>query len=188
MLTIPYLKKDKNDYTTFVSVVNREWEKFKFSKLTSNMFKCLIFVQGLTALKDAEIRSHLLSKLEKDLKLTLQNIAEECQWIMNLYCKFEKRDILHLHSIEKKNTVKKKAFLLKFILVIDAIKFTYIKIAHLKIKSIITAVKRDLSSHIVEKNPEKIQNSKIQLTENTFTTIKRNFEKGMIWSPTQIRP
>ena len=48
------------------------------------MFKCLIFIQGLTAPTDAEIRLRLLMKLEQDQKITLQNLADECQRILNL--------------------------------------------------------------------------------------------------------
>ena len=63
---------------TFASIVKR------LNEITPDMFKCLIFVQGLTAPKDAEIRSRLLTKLEQDQKITLQNLVEECQHILNL--------------------------------------------------------------------------------------------------------
>ena len=92
------------------------------------MFKFLIFIQGLTAPKDTKIRPYLLSKLEQDLKLILQNITEEYQRIINLChdtAKIEKRDILHIHSVEKRNTVKKVVFFFKLILVMDADKYTY---------------------------------------------------------------
>ena len=106
-------KKNTDDYTTFASVVNKECEKFKFSELTPDMFKCLIFVQEQTAQKDAEIRSRLLSKVEQDSKLTLQNIAEGYQRIIDLRHdagKIEERDILHIHSAEKKGTRYKNEF------------------------------------------------------------------------------
>ena len=38
----------------------------------------------------------------------------------------------------------------------DVDKYTYIKIVHLKLKSVIIVEIRDISIHIVEKNPEKI--------------------------------
>ena len=103
-------KKDSEDYTTFASVVNRECEKFKLSELTSDMFKCLIFVQGITAPKDSEIRSRLLSKLEQDPQLTVQKIAEECQRIVNLRhdnAKIEERDISHIHTVKQRPHGKK---------------------------------------------------------------------------------
>ena len=93
--------------------MNRQCEKLKL------MSRCLIFVQGLIAPKDAEIKSHLLSKLEEDSKLTLKTITEECQSIINLRqytTKIEEIDISHIRSVNKMNTVKKKVFLLKLIL------------------------------------------------------------------------
>ena len=41
------------------------------NELTLDLFKCLIFVQGLTDNKDAEMRSRILAKLDIDPKLTL---------------------------------------------------------------------------------------------------------------------
>ena len=93
--------------------MNRESVKFKFSELTSDIFKCLIFVQGLTAPKGTEIRSRRLLKLEQDSKLPLQNIAEECQRIINLRydaAKIEERDISHIHDVKDEEHGKKKFF------------------------------------------------------------------------------
>ena len=60
-------------------------------------------IQGLAAPKEAEIRSRLLSKLEQGLKLTLQNIAEECQQMINLCHDTAKigKDILHILCLKK---------------------------------------------------------------------------------------
>ena len=49
----------------------------------SDMFKSLIFVQGLTANKDAEIRTRILTSLDRDTNLTLRKVAEECNRIEN---------------------------------------------------------------------------------------------------------
>ena len=54
------LKPDKKRgeyYSTFPGIVNREFEMFKLKELTSDMFKCLIFVQGLMAPEDGKIRT-----------------------------------------------------------------------------------------------------------------------------------
>ena len=48
------------------------------------MFKCLIFVQGLTSPSEKEVRTKLLTKLEKDQKINLQSLAEKFQHILNL--------------------------------------------------------------------------------------------------------
>ena len=54
------------------------------SEITPDMFKHLIFIRGLTPPKDAEIRSRLLTKLEQDQMITLQNLADKCQRILSL--------------------------------------------------------------------------------------------------------
>ena len=69
------------------------------------MYKCLIFIQGLTSLSEKEVRTRLLTKLEQDQKVSLQSLAEECQRIFNLRAdtaKIEERDILNIHSINNK--------------------------------------------------------------------------------------
>ena len=86
---------------TFACIVSRECEKFKLSGITPALFKCLIFVQGLIALKDAEIRSRLLTKLEQDQKTSLQNLADECQRILDLRtdtAKIEKKHFIYSRS------------------------------------------------------------------------------------------
>ena len=45
-------KKIGEDYSTFGGIVIRESEMFKLKELTSDMFRCLVFVQGLTTLVD----------------------------------------------------------------------------------------------------------------------------------------
>ena len=104
-------RKENADYTTFASIFNRECEKFRLSEITPDMFKCLIFVQDLTALTDAEIRSRLLTKLEQDQKITLQNLADVCQHILNLRAdmvKIEDQDISHIHAVWNKPKGRKK--------------------------------------------------------------------------------
>ena len=63
---VPYLTQDNRqksgeDYSTFTGIVNRGCERFKLKELTPNMFKCLIFVLGLTASGDCEIIIRILS-------------------------------------------------------------------------------------------------------------------------------
>ena len=52
---------------------------FKLAELTADDFKCLIFAQGLVSAEDAEVRRHVLTKLENEHGLTLQKLAEDCQ-------------------------------------------------------------------------------------------------------------
>ena len=76
------------------------------------MFQCLIFIQGLTSSKK-EICTRFLAKLEQDQKITLQNLAEECQSILNLRAdtaKIEEQDISNIHAIKKKLQGKNKPY------------------------------------------------------------------------------
>ncbi|XP_055543365.1 uncharacterized protein K02A2.6-like [Wyeomyia smithii] len=60
---------------------------FYFGVSTCNVdeFKCLIFVCGLHAPQDAEIRTALLAKLEGNKSMTLDNLTTECHRIINLW-------------------------------------------------------------------------------------------------------
>ena len=66
-------KDDQQDYMTFAATVNKHCNDFKFTDLTADNFKCLIFVQGLVSAEDAEIRRRGLTKLENEQSLTLKN-------------------------------------------------------------------------------------------------------------------
>ena len=75
--------KEGQDYTTFDSVINRYCDDFGLSSLSANNFKVLIFIQGLVSTKDTELRLQALNRLEKEPNITLQQLAEECQWIIS---------------------------------------------------------------------------------------------------------
>ena len=72
-------KKKVEDYTTFPLVVSKHCDDFRFTELSAYSFKCLIFVQGLISTKNAENRQRILNKLENELNIPLQQIAEDCQ-------------------------------------------------------------------------------------------------------------
>ncbi|CAH8512294.1 unnamed protein product [Dicrocoelium dendriticum] len=78
------VKRDADDFITYAGMVNRECQRFQLGSLTEDQFKCLIFVSGLQSPHDADIRTRLLSKLQQDGSVTLQNLAEECQTLLNL--------------------------------------------------------------------------------------------------------
>ena len=63
--------KDDEDYTTFAHKVNKHCNDFILSELSTNDFKCLIFVRGLVSNKDAKIRRWVLNKLENEPILIL---------------------------------------------------------------------------------------------------------------------
>ena len=64
--------------------MNKWCEGFKLAELSPKNFKCLIFVQGLVSIKDAEIRRKVLNKLENEPHLTLKNQVEDCQRFINI--------------------------------------------------------------------------------------------------------
>lgn len=81
-------KNDNDDFVTYAGIVNRSCEDFKFTELGSKQFKCLIFISGLQAAKDFEIRARLLRKLleahSAENPVTLHDLVNECQRIVSL--------------------------------------------------------------------------------------------------------
>nr|VZI26200.1 unnamed protein product [Spirometra erinaceieuropaei] len=77
-------KRDSDDFITYAGIVNRECGRFQLGSLNENQFKCLIFICGLQSPKCADIRTRLLSKLQQNNSTTLQELAAECQTLINL--------------------------------------------------------------------------------------------------------
>nr|VZI42878.1 unnamed protein product [Spirometra erinaceieuropaei] len=77
-------KRDSDDFITYAGIVNRECGRFQLGSLTEDQFKCLIFICGLQSPKDADIRTRLLSKVQQCNSITLQELAAECQTLINL--------------------------------------------------------------------------------------------------------
>ena len=92
-------KKQDEDFTTLVSIVNDQREGFKQAELSPDNFKCLT--------KDAEIKRKVLNKLEDEPKLTLQNLAEDCQRFINDRQDSAVNSVLHIKKVQE-NKVKKK--------------------------------------------------------------------------------
>nr|VZI25731.1 unnamed protein product [Spirometra erinaceieuropaei] len=77
-------KRDSGDFITYAGIVNRECWRFQLGSLSEDQFKCLIFICGLQSPKDADIRTRLLSKVQQNNSTTLQELAAECQTLINL--------------------------------------------------------------------------------------------------------
>nr|VZI26728.1 unnamed protein product [Spirometra erinaceieuropaei] len=77
-------KRDSDDFITYAGIVNRECGRFQLGSLAEDQFKCLIFICGLQSPKDADIRTRLLSKVQQNNSTTLQELAAECQTLINL--------------------------------------------------------------------------------------------------------
>ena len=71
--------KEGDDLTTFTSIVIKHSDNFRLEELSADNFKCLIFMQRLLSIKDAEIKRRIRNKLENEPNITLQEIVEDFQ-------------------------------------------------------------------------------------------------------------
>lgn len=77
-------KEDGDDYLAYSCKVNKACVDFKLSELTEEQFKCLIYVCGLKSKQEAEIRMRLINKFNESADLTLQQVVEQCNSLVNL--------------------------------------------------------------------------------------------------------
>lgn len=77
-------KNPVEDFVSYTCRVNKSCVEFELGKLNENQFKCLMFVCGLKSESDAEIRTRLLSRIEENDDVTLEQLSEECQRIISL--------------------------------------------------------------------------------------------------------
>lgn len=107
-------KTDGMNIGDYQALVNKAVEKFKFSDMTSDQFKCLVFVRGLTSKSDVDTRVRLLSKLDSNDELTLDKLVAEYKRLINY-----KRDstaiqsrneggLANVNKISKKSKSKNK--------------------------------------------------------------------------------
>ncbi|XP_055622048.1 uncharacterized protein K02A2.6-like [Toxorhynchites rutilus septentrionalis] len=77
-------KEESDDYLAYSCKVNKACVDSKLSELTEEQFKCLIYVCGLKSNQDAEVRMHLINKLNENVNLTLQQVVDKCNSLINL--------------------------------------------------------------------------------------------------------
>lgn len=77
-------KDESEDLISYSGRVNRACVDFKLQDLKEEQFKCLVFVCGLTAAKDSDIRMRLLSKINESQDMSLEKIVEECKSLATL--------------------------------------------------------------------------------------------------------
>lgn len=77
-------KSETQDIDSYAADVNRQCEGFNLAALTSDQFKCLIFVCGLQSPSDFDIRTRLLTKIQQDNAATIQTLITDCQTMANL--------------------------------------------------------------------------------------------------------
>ena len=94
-------KRDSDDFLSFASVINKNFDDFKLGELSADNF-----AQGLVSAKDAEIRRRVLSKLENKTDLTLQKLAENCKRIVSVrkdFWKIEKSGVAYVRKVKHRS-------------------------------------------------------------------------------------
>ena len=103
-----YTVKDyQQDFPTFAASVNKLCNDFKLAELTADDLKCLIFAQDLVSAEDTVVRWRVLTKLEKELGLTLQKLAGDCQRAISVKCDsttIEESGVAQIRKIKSKST------------------------------------------------------------------------------------
>lgn len=80
-------KKDTEDFITYTARVNKACEEFQLNGMSSDQFKCLIFILGLKSGKEADIRSRLHNKMDTaadPTSMTLNALSEEAGRLIKL--------------------------------------------------------------------------------------------------------
>ncbi|XP_055604442.1 uncharacterized protein K02A2.6-like [Uranotaenia lowii] len=77
-------KQPSEDYKAYACRLNRLCVEFELGKLSEDEFKCLMFVCGLKSDSDGEIRTRLLSRIEDNSLVKLEQISTECQKLMSI--------------------------------------------------------------------------------------------------------
>ena len=101
------VKDNQQDFLTFAASVNKLCNDFKLAELTADYFKCLIFALGLVSAEDTKVRQRVLTKLENEQGLTLQNLAEDCQRVISVKCDsktIEESGVAQIRKIRSKST------------------------------------------------------------------------------------
>lgn len=82
--TLTVSKSPTEDYVSYACRVNKMCVEFELTKMSEAQFKCLMYVCGLKSEKDSEVRTRLLAKIENSADITLENLIQECQLLINL--------------------------------------------------------------------------------------------------------
>lgn len=77
-------KRDDVDALTYFGQLNTTVEAIEFDKMTVDQYKCTLFVKGLVSLPDLDRRTKLLSLLETDTTITMEQLLDEYERISNL--------------------------------------------------------------------------------------------------------
>lgn len=103
------VKADNEDFLAYAGTVNSLVEQFKLEEISKDVFKCLIFLQGLTDPKYKEIRSRILIMVEQDSNITLQRVTEECQRLINVKrdnTQIEEKSVANVRHVKTQKSQK----------------------------------------------------------------------------------
>ncbi|XP_058465077.1 uncharacterized protein K02A2.6-like [Malaya genurostris] len=104
--TLQIAKQPTEDHIAYACRVNKLCVEFELGKLSEQQFKCLMFVCGLKSERDSETRTRLLSRIEENNNLTLEQLSNECQRLINL--KHDNAMIESAASFDQVNQLKQK--------------------------------------------------------------------------------
>ena len=71
-------KRDYEDWMSYVSRINSDFEKSDFKSISNDHFKCLLFVCGLRNARYTDVRSRILKLIEEKQEISLQDLGDEC--------------------------------------------------------------------------------------------------------------
>lgn len=77
-------KSPTEDHVGYACRVNKLCVGFDIGKLTEDQFKCLVYVCGLKSEADVELRTRLLTRIEENVNVSLEQLSEEAQRLLNL--------------------------------------------------------------------------------------------------------
>ena len=108
------VKSATEDYATFATEVNRRCERSNISKMSADDMKCLVFVSGLQASEDNEVRTRLLCKLDTYASakgpresLKLEDLVTECELLLSVQEDAKVIETSVISKIQKEDKKKK---------------------------------------------------------------------------------
>ncbi|XP_035900492.1 uncharacterized protein K02A2.6-like [Anopheles stephensi] len=78
------VKESHEEYRAYACRVNKKVVEAKLAGIAEEEIKCLLYVCGLKGDADADIRVRLLSKMEDNVNITLDQLCGESQRLLNL--------------------------------------------------------------------------------------------------------
>ncbi|VDM43190.1 unnamed protein product [Toxocara canis] len=81
-----YLRTQRNgeSLSDFTGIVNRQHEMAEFNAITLEQMKCLVWIYGLHTIKDADIRTRAIRKIDGSPQATLEELSLEIQQFLNI--------------------------------------------------------------------------------------------------------